>query len=289
MAYTNTGARACVSLKGEMLSTVKSYNITRKTSQPHSGVTSNSKAGTLAVAGALDWSAGCVSWALVPGMIPGESGEFKGCQGVGIASTDSPVIQTGPCVCTQLSTNIDIKNRAPIEWTYTLQGAGELTESEGEMSDTTTPEVVRAVAGAFTVKKAGSDEEVNIGSWNLAQVAFNISSAVSGGGATSSSNGWFRRLAGPMNFTFEMTFENDRLDDLLFDVGDELDVTIELDNGKTMKIKWIHITGFGDATLDNSSAEPITIPASGTMAAYSLNGGGYGSVEIGDVVIWPKA
>lgn len=289
MAYTNTGSRACVSLKGEVLSTVKSYNITRKTSQPHSGVTSNSKAGTLAVSGALDWSAGCVSWSLIPGMIPGESGEFKGCQGIGLSSTDTPVLQTGPCVCTQLATNIDIKNRAPIEWTYTLQGAGQLVESAGSMEDTTTPIVVRPVAGAFTVRKAGTEATLDIGSWNLAQVSFSISSAVSGGGATSSSNGWFRRLAGPMNFTFEMTFENDRLEDLLFDVGDELDVTIELDNGETMAIKWIHITGFGDATLDNSSAEPITIPASGTMAAYSLNGGGYGSVSIGGVQIWPIA
>ena len=270
--YTNTGSKACVSLKGNVLSTVKSYNITRKTSSPHSGVTSNSKGGTLAVAGALDWSAGCVSWKLVPAMLPGESGEFIGYQGINDSDTGNNhqgVKQTGQCICTQLSTTIDVKNRAPIEWTYAFQGAGELTETTGTLKDSSNPEVVRPVAGAFSVTKSGGDS-ASTENWNLAQVSITISSAVSGGGATSSSNGWFRRLGGPINFTFEMTFENDRLEDLTFDVGDDIAVTITLDNDDEIVMKWIHITGFGDATLDNASAEPITIPASGTMTAYSI-------------------
>lgn len=290
MPYRNTGSTACVALNDSPLSTVKSYAITRKTSQPHSGVTSNSRAGTLAVAGALDWSASCVSWALVPPIVPGQGGTFKGCQGGGCGETDF-IIQEGACVCSELSTTIDIKTRAPIEWNYTFQGNGALEEStqDSRMIDTTTPMVVRPKTADFVVKKADKDgsSDITIDDWNLAQISFTMSSEVSGGGATSSSNGWLKRLAGPMNFTFEMTFENDRLADLNFDVDDELSFKIALDNGKEINVSWIHITGFGEATLDNSSAEPISIPASGTMSAYSLNGGGYGTVEIGGVQVWP--
>lgn len=290
--YTNTGSMACVKVKSATLSTVESLNVTQKTTQPHTGVTSNSKKGTLAVEGALDWSAGCTSWQLVPGMIPGETALFEACQGIGTGESATPVKYSGNVILTQLQTTIDVKNRAPIKWQYTFQGAGKLTTTTAEMTDATTPEIVRPIAAAFTVTKAdagGTNGESSVvtTNWNLTEVSINIQAAASGGGATSSSEGWFKRLAGPMNFSFDMTFENDRVSDLNFDVGDNLAVVITLDNGETIEIKWIAITGFGEVTLDNNSAEPITIPANGTMNAYSQAAESYGAIVIADTQIWP--
>lgn len=291
--YTNTGSTACVKLKSTTLSTVESLNVTQKTTQPHSGVTSNSKKGTLAVEGALDWSAGCTSWQLVPGMIPGETALFEACQGIGTGESATPVKFSGQAILTQLQTTIDVKNRAPIKWQYSFQGAGKLTTTTTAMTDATTPQIVRPVAAAFTVTKAdatgtGGESSVTITNWNLAEISINIQAAASGGGATSSSEGWFKRLAGPMNFTFDMTFENDRVADLNFDVGDNLSIEIELDNEETIEIKWIAITGFGDVTLDNNSAEPISVPANGVMNAYSQAAESYGAITIGGTQIWPE-
>lgn len=100
--YTNTGGKAAVSLGGSVLSTVKSYNVTRKTSSPATAVTSNSKNGTLAVAGALDWSAGCVFLSFIPPVIPGEKTAFMGCQGINDDTPGTSVKQSGDVICTSI-------------------------------------------------------------------------------------------------------------------------------------------------------------------------------------------
>ena len=94
MGYTNTGSTACVSAGGTMISTVVSYSISRTNQSPGSGVTSKSRKGTKNVNGPRTWRAGCVARSMPSGLGPGESGEFRGCQG------DSGVIQSGQVLCT---------------------------------------------------------------------------------------------------------------------------------------------------------------------------------------------
>ncbi len=258
MGYTNTGSTACVSAGGTMISTVVSYSISRTNQSPGSGVTSKSSKGTKNVNGPRTWRAGCVARSMPSGLGPGQSGEFRGCQG------DSGVIQSGQVLCVGMSTTIDLKTFAPIEWRYEYQGTGPMTESVGTMLDTSPPQTITARGASYTVNGSA-------GSWNLAQVDISLTCEAAGGNATSKSSKNCRYVRGPTGGTISLLFENDRLSEIGISNGDSISFSITLSNGQTLSLSNILVTGFGDVTLDNSSPEPITIPVSGVLSCW---GGG---------------
>lgn len=258
MGYVNTGSTACVSVGGTMISTVVSYSISRTNQTPGSGVTSKSNQGTKNVNGPRTWRASCVARSMPSGLGPGQSGEFRGCQG------DSGVIQTGNVLCVGMSTTIDLKNYAPIEWRYEYQGTGSMTESVGTMIDTSPPQTITARGASYTVN--GST-----GNWNLAQVNINLTCAAAGGSATSKSNQNCRYCRGETGGTLSLLFENDRLSDIGINCGDTLSFSITLSNAQTLSLSGMKVTGFGEVTLDNSSPEPVTIQVEAVLSCW---GGG---------------
>ena len=279
----STGAIASVKIGGSFVSTVTNWNVTEATSSPNTVVSSNSKQGTLASHGVKSWSGGFTYCGLSCPFIPGKKYTFSGYSGPTGSSRNSGIIKTGDVIITGLSTTIDWNTNAPITWAVTFQGVDALTTSTGAAIDSTTPQIVTPQQGTVTVAKS-SGSAVTTSSWELSQITFNITAAISGGVATSNSNGWAKYTGGAINWTAGYTFANDDYSSLGLEVGDDISTTISFGNAGSLAFKWTRINELGDVSFDNSSAEPVTQTVNGVMNAYS---GSYGEVTIGSTVIWP--
>ena len=281
----STGGLASFKIGDTFVSTVLSCNVTPGASSPTNFVSSNSKCGNLRAGGTKSWSGDVTYSGVSLPLFPGK--RYQNCHIWSGPDRDggTGVIYNGNIVVSQVSTTIDIKAGAPIQWQVTYSGDGEMTESVGRQVDTTTPVVISPIGATLTVTK--NADTVTTTEWELTSIAISISSALSGGSATANSNGWNTYCVGAIDFTFDMTFENDSCDDLNIEQGDELSITITLTNGQAIKIAWIRINEEGQVSIDNSSAEPLQFSLSGAMQAYNQTTHTYGEITIAGVTYWP--
>lgn len=281
----STGGLASFKIGNTFLSTVLSCNVTPGASNPTNFVSSNSKCGNLRAGGTKSWSGDVTYSGVTLPLFPGK--RYENCSIWSGPDSDggNGIIYSGDIVVSQASATIDIKSGAPIQWQVTYSGDGAMTETTGRQVDTTTPVVVSPVGATLTVTKGSS--AVTTTDWELTSISISISAALSGGSATVSSSGWNTYCVGAIDFTFDMTFENDSCADLNIEQGDEIAVTITLSNSQTIKFAWIRINEEGQVSIDNSSAEPLQFSLSGAMQAYNQTTSSYGEITIAGVTYWP--
>lgn len=277
MTQTSSGAIGAISKGANVVSTVVSWTINPPNVDNASVATSNSKGGVIVTTGAKDTSGSFVTKGLVPVAFPGERFTFRGFCGPAsgdVRGSDEGVIYSVPVIITSISMSFDFNSAEALGWTYNFSGnGGPWEETTGTMEDTSTP-IIETIQGA-TISTGQ-----NVVSGNIT-----ITSAVAGGTATSSSNGYKLRLAGVISGSAQLTCILTSISTIDLSVGSDVALSITSSSGTVLMFKWWKITGMGNVTVDNNSAEPESFTVDGVFNAH--DGTDYGKISVGEIVIFP--
>jgi len=276
MGQITSGAIGSVKKDGNIVSTVTAWTLNPPTADSTSVATSNSKGGVISTTGAKDTSGSFTSKGLVPVAIPGEKLVFSGFCGPSsgnVNGTEEGVIYSVPVIISSISLNFDFSSAEALGWTYNFSGNGELSETVGTQPDTTTPDI-GTMQGA----------EISVEGIDITSGSITISSAVSGGTATSNSKGWKIRWAGPLSGTAQLTCILSSISEINMGIGNDVELSFSA-GGHTLTFKWWKITGIGSITVDNNSGEPQAFTIDGVFNAH--NGSSYGSIAVDETVLYP--
>lgn len=269
--FTSCGSKGAVNT-GSVVSNVSTWSTSVKETS-HSAVTSATRKGTVVISGTSDWDGSFSAYGVNPPAVPGTRLTFSGYTGADGTDTGGSIV--GPVIIATASTTINIGTGEPVKWDVSFSGNGKPTLGSAAVADTSNPVLVSA-AGA-TVAFGETSTTLNVSS-----IAITITCAVSGGTATSSSEGWVKRFGGPISGTAAITVNDSTIGGGL-DLGDDITLTVTLSTGATMIMKFVHVTDLGSVSIDNSSAEPIQFTINGTWNCYSE---GWGEITMGGASVW---
>lgn len=270
--HTSCGSRGAVST-GSVVANVSNWTATVKETS-HSAVTSASKKGTVVISGTCDWEGSFSTYSVSPPAVPGQKLTFTGFTGADGTDTGGSI--SGPIIITSVSTTINIGTGEPVKWDVSFQGNGKPTIGTTEVLDTAIPALVSAAGATVSLSSSAS-------TLNVTQVTINVQCAVSGGTATSNSEGWLKRFGGPFTGTVSLAVQDSRIDAGL-ELGEDLELEVALSNGTTMTVSYVHITDFGGVSIDNSSPEPIQFTINGTWNCH--DGSAFGEITLGGASVW---
>ena len=277
MGFASSGSIGSVKLDNSFVSTVSDWNISGPTGDRTPLVASNTKRGNLSFVGSKSWSGSFTTNTMTP-PIPGKKYHFVGYKGTHEDSFSSPT-ESGDIIVTGISTTLDFNSMSPLNWSVNFQGTGPLTEGTGSGSsiDRTTPSKLQCILQRLTV--LGDDgAAVDLNEWYCDNISISLTASTSGGKATANSQGWKLYVPGPVDFTAELSLGNNSRAALGVDIGDRLGIEVVLVDGSVITLKWLQVTNFGQCSVQNSSAENVSIPVSTAMDAYAH--GAYGEFSI---------
>lgn len=272
MSITSSGSVGAVSAGG-VVGNVSTWSVNVKETA-HSVVTSATKKGTVVISGTSDWDGSFSAYGVAPPAIPGSRVEFSGYTGADGEDTGGSI--SGPIIIASASTTVNIGTGEPIKWDVAFSGNGKPTLGSTPVSDSSAPALISAARA--TVKIDGTATTLNV-----SQIALTITNAISGGTATSNSEGWLKRFGGPTSATAAITV-NDASIGAGLQIGADIELEIDLVGGGSLIMKYVHITDFSGVSVDNSSAEPITFTVNGTWNCY--DGSAFGAMTMGGSSAW---
>lgn len=277
MSQKSSGAIGAISKGDSVISTVVNWTLNPPSVDSSSVATSNSKGGVITITGAKDTSGSFVTKGLIPVAFPGEKFTFRGFCGPSsgnVRGSDNGVIYSVPVIISSISLSFDFNSADALGWTYSFSGdGGPWSETTGTMPDNSTP-LIETIQGATI--SAGH---------NVTAGSITITSAISGGIATSDSNGYKIRLAGPISGTAQLTCILTSVSTIDLSIDEDVALVLTSSSGTILTFKWWKITGLGSVTVDNNSAEPESFTVEGAFSAH--NGTGYGEISVGNVTIFP--
>lgn len=289
MGFASSGSIGSVKLNNSFLSTVTEWSITGPQGDRTPLVASNTKRGNLSFVGAKSWSGSFTTNSFAP-PIPGKKYAFVGYKGTHEDSFAGPT-ESGNIIITSLSSTIDFTSAAPLSWQINFQGDGALTEGvgSGAFIDTTPPSKLQAFLSTMTVLK-DNGTEVDVSDWYLDNVSLSVSAGTSGGKATATSNGWKLYVPGPVDFTATLSIGSNSRAAINVDVGDRVSLDMTMLDGTRLILKWLQINSFGSVSVQNGSAENISLSLETGMDAYSA--GSYGEFSVtpsggNKIMLWP--
>ncbi len=277
MGFASSGSIGSVKLNNSFMSTVTEWSISGPQGDRTPLVASNTKRGNLSFVGAKSWSGSFTTNSFAP-PIPGKKYSFIGYKGTHEDNFAGPT-ESGDIIITSLSSTIDFTSAAPLSWQVSFQGDGALTEGVGSKSfiDTTPPSKLQAFLSSMTVVKDNGDD-VDVQDWYLDNVSISVNGGTSGGKATATSNGWKLYVPGPVDFTATLSIGNNSRSEIGVEIGDRIALDMIRVDGTKITLKWLQINSFGSVSVQNGSAENISLSLETGMDAYTA--GEYGEFSV---------
>jgi hypothetical protein len=231
-------------------------------------VASNTKNATGRVKGNKDWRGFFLGYGHTPPVFPGEEFTFTG-------SIDGSKGVTGTAICDRIQVDCPTEQGTPLEYAVFFSSNGELTLGGAVATDSTTPAPPSSVGLGASFGGALAD----VRAWRLLVEAKNKPYA------SSSTDGWVKRVKGPIDATAQVTLYSDAPASLP-KPNDDVIVNLYVSTTESWELKWCKVEGPQEYGADHESPEPV-----GGLVVAKFNGfqNGTGSISAPSGVKWPAA